>query len=297
MARSTLSMGTHEKRRWWIARALLVAGRALGLLALPVLHRRAARRAGHLVPAAAAGALHARSRPRGRGVRALAVTSGVAAVSALGAGVAFGLLSAQAPSSSSTFKAGTVTLTRTSSQSCTVSNMAPGDSSATYKPSGTLVGTGADRQCSITVTYKGSVSAYLGLDIGVTGTAGTVSSPASGLFDGTSTGLQILVKDNQSSPVTYVNGTGYKAKSGTTVPMTYHSGTTDLLVSTTPFTSSSGAVTFTLDYDLPTTSTSGYQGATTTFKLTVHAVQSKGDAATGCTTGRQCPATGGFQWQ
>jgi hypothetical protein len=175
--------------------------------------------------------------------------------------------------------------------------MAPGDSSSGYKPSGTLVGSGGDIECSITVSYGGNVPAYLGLDIGISSTAGTVSSPANGLFDGSATGLQLLIKDNQSTPVTYVNGTSYTNKSGTSVAMSYNTGTTDLLVNTTPFTSSSSAVTFTLDYYLPTTSTTGYQGATSTFTLTVHAVQSGNNTATGCSTAWQCPiVSGGFQW-
>jgi hypothetical protein len=175
--------------------------------------------------------------------------------------------------------------------------MAPGDSSSGYKPSGTLVGTGADTECSITVSYAGNLPAYLGLDIGISSTAGTVSSPANGLFDGSATGLQLLIKDNQTSPVTYVNGTSYTNKSGSSVAMSYNAGTTDLLVNTSTFTSSSPSITFSLDYYLPTTSTTGYQGATSTFTLTVHAVQSNNNAATGCTTGKQCPVvSGGFQW-
>jgi hypothetical protein len=79
--------------------------------------------------------------------------------------------------------------------------------------------------------------------------------------------------------------------------MSSDSGTTDLLVNESTFTSSSSSVTFYLDYYLPVTSSTGYQGATSTFTLTVHAVQAANNPATGCWTGQQCPTvSGGFQW-
>lgn len=238
-----------------------------------------------------------KSTTRKRLLGAASFLASIVAVFFLVTGVTYGRFISTTATQNNTFSSGTVTVSGSASQTCSVSNMAPGDSSSGYKPSGTLVGTGTDAECKITVSYPGSVPAYLGLDLGVSSTAGTVSSPAPGLFDGSSTGLQLLLKDSQGSPITYVNGTSYTNKSGSPVTMSFNSGVADLLVNTSPLTSSSSAVTFTLDFYLPTTSTTGYQGAASTFTITVHAVQSGNNAATGCTTGQQCPVvSGGFQW-
>ena len=74
----------------------------------------------------------------------------VAAVAMLAAGITFGLFSATTASQTKQFSAGTVTLSSDTSGACSVAAMLPG---ATPRP------------CTLTATYSGTVSAYMGLDV------------------------------------------------------------------------------------------------------------------------------------
>jgi hypothetical protein len=208
----------------------------------------------------------------------------LASAATLTGGVTFGLFSATESSGSNSLTSGTVTVGTgsPSSVTCNVSNMVPGDSSSGYGS-----GSGADTECTYNVKYTGSVSAYLGVDIGISN-----GSPA--LFDATSTGLQLLIKDG--SPNTYATGVDYYNQSNTATALPT-SGISDLLVSTTPATTNT-AVSFTIDYLLPTTAGNSYQGASTAITLTFHAVQSSNNAVpSGCHGGgQQCVASGSFAW-
>ena len=211
-----------------------------------------------------------------------AAATAVGAVATLITGFTFGLFSATQSSGANTFTAGTVTLSNPASTTCTTPPyMSPGDGTTAYGGGGSLT------RCSFTVNYGGNVPAYLALDVSIAGTPGTGPSPAPGLYDSTVNGLQVLIKDNQGSPVTYMNGTtlGGSGTSGASP------GAVDLLVSKSSF-SSGATATFTIDYLLPTSANNSYQGAASTITLTVHAVQSANNGSTGsCTVGQRCDNT------
>ncbi len=184
---------------------------------------------------------------------------------------------------------GTVTLSSPSRVTCTVTHMTPGDTQAST----------GQVACTLTVTYGGSLPGYLALDVTIA-SAGAGSDPnhvltgAPGLYDGTATGLQVLVKDNQATPTLYMNAGGSTPTPGThlggaaTTPGSATATGTDLLVSKTAFTSGQ-SVTFTVDYTLPLGATNAYDGAGTTITLAAHAVQSQGNGSVAaCTVGHQC---------
>jgi hypothetical protein len=243
----------------------------------------------------------------------------ILAASSLVAGVTFGLFSATPKTSTAnTFSTGTVSLNQSETISCTVANLSPGDGSYTTGSAYNNEG-GADGQCTLAVSYTGNVPAYLGLDIQVSGTVGSpvqtyggsTLTGALGLFDGSANGLQLLIKDSAFGDTFVSNGTtantpgtapglNYLTKAGAQTNLTgasactgngtnsgcSASGTdTDFLIGST--TSHTGT-NITIDYGLPTTANNAYDGATTTIKLTVHAVQQNNNTATGCTNGWQC---------
>lgn len=219
---------------------------------------------------------------------ALAGASLLGGAVAVGSGVTFGLFSAKQTSGTNSFSAGVVSLSTTAQTTCTISNMIPGESSTGYS-----TGTKADQQCSLAVKYTGNASAWLALDVSIASTAtgspvqsysGSTPSAAAGLYDSSATGLQVLVKDNQTTPITYMTGTtlGGSGTSGASPSVI------DLLVNTSAFTNNQ-AVTFTIDYYLPTTATNAYDSAASSITLTAHAVQSASNGnTTGCIAGTVC---------
>jgi hypothetical protein len=223
----------------------------------------------------------------------------VAAAAELSAGATFALFSARRPPQTNTFTAGTVTLTETQDAECdvgtgsgeTANALFPGDGSSSYG--------GADPTCTLSVTYAGNLAGYVGLDVLIAskkGTlpagapAGTVAKP---LYDGTPSGMQIKITDTvNGSSNFYVNGTNFTPQGslpppGTAIPsVTCPAAFTgydecfqaaDLLVSTTAFVNG-GTNTFSVNYEVPTTSTSGYQNGTAVVVLTAHAVQASNNA-------------------
>jgi len=203
-------------------------------------------------------------------------------------GIAFGLFGSTTPSSANAFSAGKVVVGTGGGASvqCNVTNLAPGDASSGY-PSGSGVANQSFAQCRYFVTYSGSVPAYLGLDVAVANSGGNK------LYDGTSTGLQLLVQD--SSGTTYIGraaghgGTNYTAQSGASFGTTLNSGATasDLLISTGPESGSPTAFSdeFTVDYNLPIPASDANIGGTTTVTLTFHAVQAANNPLpSGCTS-------------
>ena len=221
----------------------------------------------------------------------------VGAVATLVLGSTLGLFSATTTQGPNTFVAGTVSLTQSATTTCSTSNIVPGDASTGWTPAGTL------QQCKFTVTYNNGSSsttpAWLGLDVSVASThvgvtqtpngGGTPPTAAGGLYDGTSSGLQFLVSDGTTS---YLSGTTWHdttAASGTAP------SETNLLVSSTAVPQGT-AVTFTVDYALPSTASNAYQQAGSSMTLTVHAVQSQHNGSTGaCTVGNPC-ALGTGSW-
>jgi len=199
--------------------------------------------------------------------------AGMAAASVLAATAAFGLFGGTAPTKTSSFSAGTVTLASNTSGACNVAAVLPG---ATPTP------------CKLKATYSGSVLAYIGLDVLIEAQAGSggtkLYNPADSAND-----LQITIKDNQGTPVTYVVPTSVTPPCPGSAP----SGSTcyalnDELVSLTGL-SSGTSITFSTTVSLPTGSATGYQGGSAQIILTAHAVQAANNGSTStCTAGHRC---------
>jgi len=247
----------------------------------------------------------------------------IAAMSFLVAGITYGRFSGSKASTPSTFATGTVSYNAPASTLCNVGTGA-GQTAAALRPadasSGWSTPAGSDAPCTLAVTYNGTANGYLGLDVLIATKAGTVQpgapsgTLAAPLYDGSANGLQLQITDTKNgSSIYYVNGTKYTTQGSTpsqvaigsaSCPVPYTSGyscyqVTDLLVSTTAF-ASSQSDTFSINYQLPTTSTAGYENSTATVVLTVHAVQSGNNAvptspaSTKCFAVAQCSA--GFAW-
>jgi hypothetical protein len=190
------------------------------------------------------------------------------AITALGAaatlvtGITFGLFSANAGPQTNTFTAGTVTFGAPVSVPCTIGPMEAGDASTGYTP-----GPGTDAPCTFTVSYTGNLGAFIGL--------GLQTTPASGgLYNGTATGLQFLITDNNSTAYT-TTGAIHTNTTTPLSPLFVHQDT------------GSTSHTFTVNYGLPLTATN--QGLSTTLTLTVYAVQaSNNGSSSSCTAGIQC---------
>jgi predicted ribosomally synthesized peptide with SipW-like signal peptide len=201
----------------------------------------------------------------------------LAAVAALVSGATYGLFSATSSSHSNTFAAGTVTLGSGTSGACSVSNMLPN---------------GVQSTCTLTATYSGSVHAYVGLDVLIETQAGSgglrLYRPTDSAND-----LQVAVSSTSPTVAAYSVPATATTCPGSAPPNSTCYELDNELVSATPFTNASGAVTFTTTLSLPTTSTTGYQGGAAQIILTAHATQSDNNAQTGCTAGTTC---GSVNW-
>jgi hypothetical protein len=219
---------------------------------------------------------------------------GAGAVATLGAaatlagGLTFGLFSATGSSGANTFTAGTVTVApgSTTSVTCTISNMVPGDSST-----GAPIGSKADGSCTYNVAYTGSANAWLAVDV-------AVSNGSTPLYDSGATGLQLYLKDGSSTYLTSTAptaGSTYTTQGGASASLPA-STTSNLLVNSSPAATNT-AVNFALDYAVPTATPSSYQGGSTTVTLTFHAVQAGNNPLpAGCAAGHQCNASSTFAW-
>jgi hypothetical protein len=192
---------------------------------------------------------------------------------------------------------GTVSLSTSAVSTCSISGLTPGDTE--NSPGRT--------PCTFSATYRGTLPAYLGLDVTIASSGPGVDPDhvlpgAPGLYDGTSTGLQLLIGDDSTPPTVYMGDGGSPPGPGTdlggepTTPGSADASGTHLLVRTTPF-SDGQSVSFTVDYLLPVSATNAYAGAGSTITLRVLAVQSQENGSvTGCTAGRECdtsvPGTG-----
>ena len=233
----------------------------------------------------------------------------IGAVVALATGVTFGLFSASTSPGSEQFTAGTVTLNKTASANCTITNMVPGDSSAAWAGNAALVAAAApngqtDAQtatCTLNATYTGSADAYLGLDLSIASqTAGNAANTNAydgtdsgstvggsiGLFDGTANGLQLQIKNGGTDFITSgANGNVYWTNQAS-AQQNLSAGTANNLYLGKFSTNGTASITF--DYALPRAAGNGYQAAGTTFRLQVHAVQAGNNDKTTCVVGKQC---------
>ena len=225
-------------------------------------------------------------RPSGRasrlaaGLASSAVALSAVALSLTMTGTTLGLFSATEAGVHNAVTAATVTLTDSAIANCPVSNLLP---------------TGTATSCTFTATYPGPSSAYLAVNVLVETQAG---SGGTALYDPADSSHDLQITLTSSSPtVTYTVPT-----TATTCPAGAPSGSAcyeldNELVSASTVTSA--AVSFAVSVDLPTGSTTGYQGGAAQIILTTHAVQS-GSNALSCTgtaaAGSPCTPSGSFKW-
>jgi len=220
-----------------------------------------------------------RPRPSRTTVRRLGLVSMLAAGGMLAVGVTAARFTATGTSSASTFTTGSVSVGLDNSGTavqCNVSNLAPGDASTGYLPSGSSVANNSSQQCSYLVKYTGSVPAFVAVDVAVTN-GGTK------LYDATATGLQLLVQDTAGA--TYVGsasdqgGTKYTGQTGGSFGQTLGSpGTASNLLVSTNAKSNGFTDKFTVDYNLAIPSSNTNIGGSSTVTLTFHAVQAGNNA-------------------
>lgn len=182
------------------------------------------------------------------------------------------LFSDSLTNSADSFTAGTVTVGNgPTSTTCTVTELAPGDSSTGY-------GSGSvDKvRCTFNVEYTGSLPAYLGVDV-------NLLNGATALYTGATEGLQMAIA---ADGVPVMTGTSFKNQAGVSTPVVAGSTVDNILLSTTPV-NTGEKVTFTVDYLLPLAAPNALQGGSSSVELTFHAVQSA-NQTTSCVAGRQC---------
>jgi hypothetical protein len=183
--------------------------------------------------------------------------------------------SATRSSTSNSVAAGTVTLTSNVSGACSATNMLPGSTPA---------------PCTLTATYSGSVSAYMGLDVLIETQAGNGGTNLYNPADSTHA-LQVTIASSNPTVASYTLPT-----TSTTCPGGAPSGSTcyrldNELVSLSALAAAppNSTVTFTTTVSLPSTTTTGYRGGAAQVILTAHATQSSNNGSTsGCTAGQSC---------
>ena len=295
MARSDTRLGDRIRRRGRSIRALVLAGHVLVFLA--GLATRSARKTtqplrdgpdpsegAHLTqPTAQMGQLR---RELNRRI-ALVVGSVVSVIAlfCLTAGSTFALLSATKASGSNNLTAGTVTLGTTQTVTCSANGgITPGQ---------------ALNNCQLPITYTGTTSSYVGLDVLI------ISDPGIGgtaLYTNNSAGLILTVSDGIHSytiPTTSITGAACSALGGDTNATCFQ--IKDELAEVTgpsgdagnTIWSSNDSTTFTLTSSFPV-ATAGYtSGGTATVTLTAHAIQTGHNGSlAGCTVGSECDKTG-----
>jgi hypothetical protein len=216
----------------------------------------------------------------------------VAGVVLAAAGLATGLASATLNATGSgtgSASTGSVVMSANSAatRTCSYGSLLPGD----------LAGSAT---CALSVTYTGTLTAFMSLTVQVQAKAGPGGAA---VYNGNTNGLTLSISDGHSS-FTVPAGPG---TTGGSCPagFTCWTAANDLAawysnaVPNLTF-SAGGSVTFTVTPSFPKTAGNGYQGATAAVTLIAQAVQAPGNPLpSGCTTatiGQPCPATGTFTW-
>lgn len=231
-------------------------------------------------------ARHARIEPakrRPRRVAPFARTAGLVSAVAAGALIAVGVTSAffsATGAGNNSFATGTVTLSNTASSACSATNVAPGKTIS---------------NCTLTATYTGTVSAYLGLDVFIATKAAAVGNPLYNPTDATHA-LSVAISDGSTTYTMPTTATTCPSTGTFTATNGYTCYELDKeLVSTATF-SNAAARTFTTSASLPTGSAAAenpYQGGTAAVLLTVHATQAANQTLGTCTVGAACTS---IQW-
>lgn len=204
---------------------------------------------------------------------------------ALAAGIAYASLTANGGGSGNA-STSTVSIGTPASTTCSYLHLAPGDSMA---------------NCSLGVTYTGSIPAWMSLTVAIQSKPGRIGG--STLYHGNTAGLTFSISDGHNS-FTVPTGAG---TTGGTCPAgnTCWSVANDLAAwygGSTPNLSfaNTRSATWTVTPVFPRTSGNPYQGSTATLTLTAQAVQTAANALPAvCTTstiGQPCAPTASFSW-
>lgn len=209
------------------------------------------------------------------GRRVALLAGALGSVTMLVAASSFALFSSSAHSQTNQFTAGTVTLTSSAVATCHITNMAPGDSSQGW--SGTPAGNRQDPTCVDKITYAGSLSAWVWIDVTVT--SPNPSAPGTpALWDGSSQGLQLAIGDGARL---------------------YQPNTTHQLVSVVPV-KSGFTDTIDVNYLLPKLAPNLYQKGTALVTIAAMAVQARNNTQAGLadnfTFNPPTPALNSFQF-
>lgn len=197
--------------------------------------------------------------------RRLALTLlALGAVGAVVAGATFAVFQSQAQSQSPGFAVGSVRLDTTGgSGGCTLSNLKPGEGSTGL--GGTL------SPCTYSVTYRGTLAGWVGLNV-------TVEPQSGGLYTGGTGGLTLQVTDAYGNTFT-VGGLDQLVR----VPIGASDANGDGSVN------AGWQDTFTVNYYLPSTASGSLADKSSTVTLWAHAVQESNDPLN---ASAECPVLG-----
>jgi predicted ribosomally synthesized peptide with SipW-like signal peptide len=205
----------------------------------------------------------------GFAVKRLALLVGaMGASAALVSAASFAMFNSTANFQENTFAAGTVQLNNASpTATCNVGPMEPGDSTPAYQSAG---GNGQDTPCTYSVTYDGSLAAWIGLQIENDSPNQDIGSSVALENPSDPNALQVSISDT----------------CGNTIPVPAPNGeatTTDLILGnpngSCANANSDGSVndnwsdTYTVNYYLPLAAGNQYQGGTAEIELDAIAVQ------------------------
>lgn len=172
----------------------------------------------------------------------------VALVALLASGATFALFTDTTSNNSNTFSAGTVTLDDPVFTIADITGLAPGD-------------TGSEEW---TVSYSGSLDAYLGLDTKLSGDLATPNH----------TGSDGILANGDCLTVTITDNKTHNASNA------YDNNADNQLVGKF---SQNDTVTFTVEWELPLGANNGYQGDSATLEMLVHAVQADNNSESNIT--------------